>query len=99
MKTTVDDFTALLDKQKGIALKKNSDYAGEKDFLGNFKMSKALGIKPSMGIVIRLSDKWSRLCQLIQKDEPAVVEESIEDTLLDIANYSLLMILALREEK
>lgn len=99
MKTTVNDFITLLDKQKEIALKKNSDYAGERDFLGNFKMAEALGIKPSTGIAIRLSDKWSRVCQLIQKDKPAVKDESLEDTLLDMANYSILMILCLKEEQ
>ena len=61
-------------------------------------MAENLGITSSMGVAVRLSDKWSRVCELLQKDEPQVSDERIEDTLMDMANYCLLMILCLREE-
>ena len=97
--TETKDFIELIDRMKEIALAKNADYAGEEDFLKNFKIASMLGVKPSMGVAIRLTDKWSRVCQLLQKENPAVVEESLEDTLIDMANYALLMVLCLREEK
>lgn len=50
------------------------------------------------------SDKWSRICNLTQKmDNPeyadAISMEGIEDTLIDLANYSLLCLILLRESK
>ena len=43
-------------------------------------------------ILVRLSDKMNRLKSLMTKseDEQKVVDESIDDTLMDIANYALL---------
>ena len=47
---------------------------------------------------IRLEDKLSRFKNLI-KNEAQVKDESIEDTLLDMANYAILTVMELREEK
>lgn len=96
---TKEDYFDLIEKMTSIAMNKNSDYAGEKDFLKNFKMARDLGIKPSLGVAIRMSDKWSRIQELLQKDSPSVVDEKLSDTLLDLANYSILMILCLIEEE
>ena len=41
-------------------------------------------------IVIRLSDKFERLKTLLKTDKQFVKDESIQDTLLDLANYCLL---------
>lgn len=43
-------------------------------------------------ILVRLSDKINRLKSLMQKsdDERYVLDETIDDTLMDIANYALL---------
>ena len=47
---------------------------------------------------IRLEDKLSRFKNLI-KNEAQVKDESIEDTLLDMANYANLTVMELREGK
>lgn len=44
--------------------------------------------------VIRLDDKMRRLKQLTKND--ALVNESIEDTLLDLANYAIMTVMELR---
>ena len=54
-----------------------------------------LGVEPWKGILVRMSDKWARIVQLSTK-EAAVKDETIEDTLLDLANYALLCILVRR---
>ena len=41
-------------------------------------------------VCLRLTDKLNRLKKLTNTKEPAKVEESIEDTLKDIANYAIL---------
>ena len=47
-----------------------------------------------LGGVIRMNDKISRLINLYKKDLESAVDESIEDTALDIMNYAnMLMVL------
>lgn len=43
-------------------------------------------------ILIRLGDKYSRLKSLMKNGRAEVKDESIEDTLLDLANYCLMEI-------
>lgn len=47
---------------------------------------------------IRLSDKLSRLKTLTTKGERAVLDETIEDTLLDLANYAIMTVMELKDE-
>ncbi|WP_291559940.1 MULTISPECIES: DUF1599 domain-containing protein [unclassified Clostridium] len=47
--------------------------------------------------IIRLEDKLSRLKSLIKTENK--VDESIEDTLMDLANYSIMTLIELKEEK
>ena len=51
-------------------------------------------------ILVRLSDKLNRLKSLMTKDddERKVLDESIDDTLMDIANYALLELVERRYE-
>tara|TARA_Y100001963_G_scaffold77823_1_gene107847 strand:- start:609 stop:959 length:351 start_codon:yes stop_codon:yes gene_type:complete len=47
-----------------------------------------------LGVVIRMNDKISRLINLYKKDGDMAIDESIEDTALDIMNYAnMLMVL------
>jgi hypothetical protein len=91
-------FYKLLDEMAELHSRKNHDYAGTKDPLRNLKSAERLGIDPFLAVLVRLQDKWSRLESLAQTD-PLVKGESIEDTLMDNAVYSLLAIILLREKK
>ena len=47
-----------------------------------------------LGVVIRMNDKISRLINLYKKDGVTAIDESIEDTCLDVMNYAnMLMVL------
>lgn len=50
-------------------------------------------------IAVRLSDKFNRICNLIKRGELKENDESLEDTLLDMAGYAILGLKYLEEHK
>lgn len=48
---------------------------------------------------IRLKDKLNRLCSLTKNSSQRVKDESIEDTLKDLATYSIMTLIELHREK
>jgi hypothetical protein len=88
-------FIALLDEIRALHDAKNSDYASDSDPLSNFRRSEAFGVPAFKGALVRLSDKWSRIEQLTSGKVPK--NESLRDSLIDSAVYSLIAILLLEE--
>tara|TARA_R110002020_G_scaffold2471_1_gene11561 strand:- start:457 stop:876 length:420 start_codon:yes stop_codon:yes gene_type:complete len=83
-------FEELLEDMKKIHDKKRHDYANEDDIFANFRHSELAGIPSWKGTAIRLGDKFSRLMEFAKKGTLEVKDESIKDTLLDLANYALI---------
>ena len=53
-----------------------------------------------LAMYIKLHDKMSRLENLLGKNiEPSVIDESVIDTLLDLANYALITIIEMHKQK
>jgi hypothetical protein len=79
-----------------VTRKKNADYAGAgTDPFNNFRHIGNLVHLPNhdvvaIGFLTRMSDKFSRIGSFIANGELLVKDESVEDTLLDLANYSAL---------
>lgn len=102
---TRDEFLKFqretFDKLVSITEKKNADYAGKGgDAFNNFTRVEALGIATTeQGFVTRMTDKLSRIISFMQNGELQVKDESVEDTLLDLANYCVLMAGYLRSKK
>ena len=71
-------------------VKKNADYGNSFE-----KSIEKFGLVAS---AVRLSDKLERFSNLICNDAQ-VKDESIEDTLLDMANYAAMTVLFLRKER
>jgi hypothetical protein len=92
-------FYEFLKKMAEVHSNKNHDYAGDKDPLKNLHAPKRLGITPFMGVLVRLQDKASRLEQFAQSNELYVKDESVIDTLIDQANYSVLAAILYLEEQ
>jgi len=92
-------FYELLEKIADTHNRKNSDYARKGEPLSNLKYSeKYFNIDGYLGTAVRMADKWERFCNLIKKDlKPSVKNESIKDTLEDLAVYSLLEIILIEE--
>jgi hypothetical protein len=90
----VNPFTELLVHMNEIREAKRRDYASNDDPLGNFREARRLGLTPLQGIMVRLTDKYTRACNLVRRNgDRAVKGESLADTLLDLANYSVLAVL------
>lgn len=90
-------FYELLEEIADLHDRKSANYSTDNDPLSNLKMCEEFGIPAYLGTMVRISDKWSRLTQL-SKGKPDEVGESVKDTLMDMAVYSLLAII-LWEEK
>ena len=73
---------------------KNSDYSTKEadwDAYKNFNMVETLWITSvEKWILVRITDKIARISNLIDK-EAAVHDEKITDTLIDLANYALIL--------
>jgi hypothetical protein len=86
-------FHEVITKMYDTTVKKNSDYAEEDDAFANFRMIDQMTsgrISTEAGIVTRLTDKLKRIASLISR--PAKVQdESVQDTILDMAVYSIIL--------
>lgn len=81
------------------AEKKNSDYATSSDPFHNFKQCERLGIcSKERGVLVRISDKLSRATNLVER-EGSVKDEAVTDTLIDMANYCVILAVMLEEKK
>lgn len=76
-----------------LGLAKGYDYSGENDCFSNLR---DFGWK---GIVVRMGDKYHRTKNFIKNNQLKVESEKIEDTLLDLINYSFFALIMLRMEK
>ena len=81
----------ILDEMADTFSKKNSDYGNAfEEILDDFGASYAVG---------RLKEKLKRLTKLVVSNKQEVKDESIEDTLLDMANYAVLTIMWLQKQE
>jgi hypothetical protein len=84
--------------------RKNHDYAGEQavegDALANFSVSPKLGICTlQQGILVRMSDKFTRIINFSRSGNLQVKDESIRDTVRDLINYAVIYYAATKEPK
>ena len=85
-------FNTVANELMALYARKNHDY-------GNSFADTWRKLGPISGIT-RISDKFNRLCNLMAaKDKQQVKDESIEDTLSDLACYSIMAMIELRRER
>ena len=80
-------FKSITERMLETYKKKNADYGNSFD-----KSMNEFGL---MSAVVRMSDKMERLKSLVKKDAK-VKDESVEDTLLDLANYCIMTVMHLK---
>ena len=84
-------FRQMTDEMANLYEKKNADYG---DSFGD--TYQRLGL---VSAVTRIQDKCNRLCNLaVNKGGQQVKDESIRDTLIDMANYAIMTLIELDEE-
>lgn len=89
-KDFIDRLHELYARNVEISAAKNADYANDHDPFQNFRVCEALGIPAEVGLIVRMSDKLMRTANLISR-EAKVKDESILDTLSDLANYAMIL--------
>lgn len=82
---------------------KNHDYStggnDRVDALKNFKLVEHLHITGAdTGLLVRLCDKMSRLAN-VYKGEAQVTDEQLQDTVMDIINYCVLLLAIKKDMK
>lgn len=97
--TFVEETQVLFDRCVTLLKSKSNDYADGSDAFTNFKTAAQIaGISPHQTLLTLLGMKLSRLTQLIGKGKQAQ-HESVEDTLLDLINYIVLLRGMLKEQE
>jgi len=92
-------FYEMLEAMAELHSRKNHDYAGTSDPLKNLRACERLELDPFMGVMVRLQDKWSRLEEFVKSGKLMVKGESVKDTLMDNAVYSILAIILYEEQE
>jgi len=92
-------FYELLKKMKDVHDAKRHDYASQEDVFKNFRTCEMAGIPAWKGVAVRIGDKFSRLMSFCKQGELKVIDESIGDTLIDMANYALICHILFYEQR
>ena len=79
-------------KMVAVTKAKNHDYSsGATNPFSNFTQVEHLGIASTeQGFLTRMTDKLARIITFVNKGVLKVSDESVEDTLIDLANYCIL---------
>ena len=84
-------FKEITDEMNALYERKNHDYGNS--FSETYSK---LGI---ISAATRMLDKMNRIVSLVTKDKQEVNDESLRDTLIDLANYAVMTIMELDGEK
>jgi hypothetical protein len=101
LKGMFKDETALkiLDNMQAVYEAKDNDYSATGLPMGNLRKCEDAGIDAWRGCLIRIGDKMSRLENFLKEKEYLVISERAEDTVIDLANYAILMSCLIEEIK
>jgi hypothetical protein len=89
-------FVGILDEMLQLHNAKGDDYGSERDCFANVRAAEEFGVDPWLGAVLRASDKMTRLKTFAKRR--SLSNESVEDSLLDLANYAVIALALWREQ-
>jgi len=97
LETQQKQFLEITEQMKNIMFAKGNDYANE-DRLSNFKLAGNIsGLTPELNCLSLIATKVARLGVLLNNDKTPN-NESINDSLLDLANYTVLLTMILKDK-
>lgn len=88
MKKT-ERFRQIAAQMADLYEKKNADYGDS--------YSKSIKKYGAVAGLVRISDKFNRLENLMLNGECEIKDESIKDTLMDLANYAIMLYMEVEE--
>jgi len=86
----LEKFRKIANELADLYEKKNNDYG---DSFG--ETWKKLG---NVSALTRMSDKFNRLLSLMKGKDQQIKQESIKDTLIDLAAYSIMTIIEIEDD-
>jgi hypothetical protein len=87
----IEKFKAITNSMLELYKLKNKNYGNSFD--------KTLDEDGLLVAKIRMSDKLNRFSNLIKQESSGTVDESVVDTLLDLANYAIMTVIWMCKEK
>ncbi len=90
---------SILDNMQAVYEAKDNDYSATGLPMGNLRKCEDAGIDAWRGCLVRIGDKMSRLENFLKEKEYLVISEKAEDTVIDLANYAILMSCLIEEIK
>lgn len=97
------EFHRVLRKMAETHDKKQADYGRADDPFANVRSSADFGIAGWVGCMVRANDKMARIktaaMQVVAGGDVQLANESLEDSLLDLANYAVIGLVLLRQEQ
>lgn len=89
----------LCNKALHIVRAKNQDYTSGGSPFVNFKNAEVFGVPGELGLLIRVMDKLMRIQSFIHNGTLAVKGEPVEDAILDVMNYMILLAGMIEEKR
>lgn len=91
------EYLKLLDEMRELHVRKAADYGQGADPLANVRASADFGIPAWVGVMVRANDKMHRVKSFLANGN--LKNESVEDSLKDLAAYALIALVLYREEE
>lgn len=97
VKTAEDYYWEIHKEIEELHRRKGADYGIVDDPFANLRAAEDFGIPSWVGVALRMNDKMKRMQAFVRNGK--LVNESVEDSLLDMANYAMLCLALYRELK
>jgi len=82
----------IIEGALAILMKKRADYSGPDDPFRNFRKSELFGVEPWRGVLIRMTDKMSRIESIMEAGGVIhVTDEKLFDVFCDLVNYTCIL--------
>lgn len=88
-------FKQILDELWELHKRKGADYGTDEDPLANIRSASEMGVAPWRYAAVRANEKMKRIKTFAVKNKLA--NESLEESLLDLASQAILVLVLLRE--